>query len=136
MSRELWETVQDMRKERREKLDNGVHLKKGCHPLYGKIFCAHCGMPYCRRITRAHNGSKEVSWECVERFKGNKGNGCMNPIVKERHILKTIGDKIGTEKAIFNIEICHVLIIGLWKNRADDYMLNFNHINKNQLLNK
>lgn len=97
VSRELWETVQDMRKERREKLDNGVHLKKGCHPLYGKIFCAHCGMPYCRRITRAHNGSKEVSWECVERFKGKKGNGCMNPIIKERHILKAIRDKIGSE---------------------------------------
>ena len=97
-----------MREFHRQELNAGIHRKKGCHPLYGKIFCAGCGRPYCRRITRAHNGAKEATWVCIDRFKGLRGEGCMNPIVKERNIMKAIKEKIGSD----NLELVSRIEIG------------------------
>lgn len=108
VSRELWDKVQEMRESHRQELNAGIHRKKGCHPLYGKIFCAGCGRPYCRRITRAHNGAKEATWVCIDRFKGLRGEGCMNPIVKERNIMKAIKEKIGSD----NLELVSRIEIG------------------------
>ena len=108
VSRELWDKVQEMRESHRQELNAGIHRKKGCHPLYGKIFCAGCGRPYCRRITRAHNGAKEATWVCIDRFKGLRSEGCMNPIVKERNIMKAIKEKIGSD----NLELVSRIEIG------------------------
>ena len=97
VSRELWDKVQTMRQIHRQQMDAGVYIKKSCHPLYGKVFCGTCGRPCCRRIVRNHDGSKEATWVCVDRFKGHRGNGCMNPIAKEKHILKAMREKNGSE---------------------------------------
>lgn len=97
VSRELWDKVQTMRQIHREQMNAGIYIKKSCHPLYGKVFCGTCGRPCCRRTVRNHDGSKEATWVCVDRFKGKKGNGCMNPIAKERYILKAMKEKVGSE---------------------------------------
>ena len=97
VSRELWDKVQMMRQTHREQMNAGVYIKKSCHPLYGKVFCGTCGRPCCRRIVRNHDRSKEATWVCVDRFKGHRGNGCMNPIAKERYILKVMRETTGSE---------------------------------------
>ena len=97
VSRELWDKVQEMRESRRQELNVGIHRKKSCHPLYGKVFCGTCDRPCCRRIVRNHDGSKEATWVCVDRVKGSKGEGCRNLIAKERHILKAMWEKTGSE---------------------------------------
>lgn len=86
-----------MRESHRQELNVGIHRKKSYHPLYGKVFYGTCGRPCCRRIVRNHDGSKEATWVCVDRFKGSKGEGCRNPIAKERHILKAMREKTGSE---------------------------------------
>jgi len=120
VDRELWETVKGMREEQRQQLDSGVHKRKSSHPLYGKIFCACCGSPYCRRITRAYNGEKLATWVCVDRFRGKKGDGCMNPIIKETKILKAIKDKIGSD----NLDLVERIDIG------EDYSIKVKAIQK------
>ena len=112
--RELWDKVQEMRESHRQELNVGIHRKKSCHPLYGKVFCGTCSRPCCRRIVRNHDGSKEATWVCVDRFKGSKGEGCRNPIAKERHILKAMREKTGSE----NPELVEKIVLG------EDYEIN------------
>lgn len=97
-----------MRESHRQELNVGIHRKKSCHPLYGKVFYGTCGRPCCRRIVRNHDGSKEATWVCVDRFKGSKGEGCRNPIVKELNIMKAMKEKCGSDNLdlVSRIEIC------------------------------
>ena len=37
------------------------------------------------------------AWECKDRKKGNKGNGCKNRTIREEELLRMISDKMGWE---------------------------------------
>ena len=68
------------------------------HFLYGKVFCAECGSPYTRRTYTDRKGEHYKAWNCKDRQKGNRGNGCKNRIVREDTLLKEIASKLGTEQ--------------------------------------
>ena len=98
ISQEVWERVQnriaDIAKKR---VDNPYYYGEQQHFLYGKVFCGGCGAPYTRRTYTDHKGEHYKAWNCKDRQKGKKGNGCKNPIVREAAILQKIAEALGTE---------------------------------------
>ena len=67
-----------------------IHNRGNAHFLYGHLFCSECGMPYKRRTLRNRDGSYYKAWNCRERQKGIKGNGCKNIVMKEDDLLRVI----------------------------------------------
>ena len=72
----------------------GYRRSKGHHPLYGKVFCGECGAPFVRRTYKGRSGHYKA-WNCKERQKGKKGNGCMNRIIKEDELMQSVSEKLG-----------------------------------------
>ncbi|HOT60406.1 MAG TPA: recombinase family protein [Spirochaetales bacterium] len=68
------------------------------HFLYGKAFCGECGAPYTRRTFTDRKGAHYKAWNCRERQKGKKGNGCKNSAVREEILLAEIADAMQLEK--------------------------------------
>jgi hypothetical protein len=68
------------------------------HFLYGKVFCGVCGAPYTRRTFTDRKGGHYKAWNCRERQKGKKGNGCKNSAVREETLLAEIADAMQLEK--------------------------------------
>lgn len=83
------------------------------HFLYGKVFCGECGAPYTRRTFTDHKGEHYKAWNCRERQKGKKGNGCKNSAVREEILLAEIADAMQLEKfdrAAFDALVERVMI--------------------------
>lgn len=98
IDRGAWEQAQALLDHRHEEVKQGIYRHGKHHPLYGKLFCGLCGAPYTRRTFRAcpsQGGRFYKVWNCKERQKGAKGNGCRNRIVKEEEIMKEIAKAIG-----------------------------------------
>ena len=116
VSRELWDKVQAIKKGFKENLKNGIIGAGEHHFLYGKVFCGECGAPFVRR-TMTKGGVYYKAWNCRERQKGPKGNGCRCRRVSEEQliaeIVKTLGWE-GIDEARFNRDVSRVLV------RADD----------------
>lgn len=98
VSREVWDSVQNIiagqTKKRANKIfDSGEQV----HFLYGIAFCGRCGAPYTRRTVTSRNRSHYKAWNCRERQRGTKGNGCKNPSVREEVILQKIAESLGTD---------------------------------------
>ena len=68
------------------------------HFLYGKVFCGVCGAPYTRRTFTDRKGGHYKAWNCRERQKGKKGNGCKNSAVREEILLAEIADAMQYDK--------------------------------------
>lgn len=97
IDRKTWEAVQERLKEQEKEIASGIYRKgKKHHFLYGKAFCGVCGAPYTRK-TYQSGGVNYKAWNCRERQRGEKGNGCRNKIVREEELMKRIGKEMGWE---------------------------------------
>ena len=95
IDRETWEKVQEILHQREVAAKAGIFKRcKEHHILYGKVFCGECGAPYIRRTYRSRGGHYKA-WNCKERQKGSKGNGCKNVILREDVLIQAILEKLG-----------------------------------------
>ena len=95
IDRETWEKVQGILQQREEAAKAGIYKRsKEHHILYGKVFCGECGAPYVRRTYRSGDRHYKA-WNCKERQKGRKGNGCKNVILREDVLIQAILEKLG-----------------------------------------
>ena len=97
IDRKTWDAVQEILKQREADNKAGIYRRsKEHHPLYGKVFCGECGAPFVRRTYKGRHGHYKA-WNCKERQKGKKGNGCMNVIVKEDALVQAVSEKMGAD---------------------------------------
>ena len=89
VDRETWDAVQRQLKERIQ-IDTTEH-----HPFYGKIICGECGTPFKRRTLSKSGGEKYKAWNCGDRQKGTKGNGCKCRIIKEDELVDEVCSALG-----------------------------------------
>jgi len=113
VSRELWDQAQAIKKGFKENLKNGILGAGEHHFLYGKVFCGECGAPFVRRTLKTKGGVYYKAWNCRERQKGPKGNGCRCRLVSEElliaEIVKTLGWEQMDEKQ-FSATVRRVLV--------------------------
>ena len=104
ISREVWEKAKEMM------ADPGKGLYSYCehHIFYGKVFCGECGASFKRRTISMTGGRKYKAWNCAERQKGVKGNGCKCRIVKEDDLMEEVLMELGwveMDEARFEAEV-------------------------------
>ncbi len=87
VSRELWDQAQAIKKGFKDNLKNGVLGAGEHHFLYGKVFCGECGAPFVRRTLKTKGGVYYKAWNCRERQKGQKGNGCRCRLISEESLI-------------------------------------------------
>ena len=88
VSKELWQKVQD----RLGSYSN--HKTQGSYFLKGKVYCGECGCPM-RRISYLYHNVRQKVWQCSDRFKGKKGNGCNNEIISEEDLIILLSETLG-----------------------------------------
>ena len=113
VSREMWDQAQAIKKGFKDNLKNGIIGAGEHHFLYGKAFCGECGAPFVRRTLKTKGGVYYKAWNCRERQKGQKGNGCRCRMISEEsliaEIVKTLGwEQMDEEK--FSATVSRVLI--------------------------
>ena len=93
VERIVWEEAQ----KRAELIrDNGISFCNGeYHPFYGKIICGECGTPFKRRTNTSKSGEHYKAWNCGDRQKGKKGNGCRCRIIKEDELIDEVCAVLG-----------------------------------------
>ena len=88
VSKELWQKVQD-------RLNSySKHKTQGSYFLKGKVYCGECGCPM-RRISYLYHNVRQKVWQCSDRFKGKKGNGCNNEIISEEDLIILLSETLG-----------------------------------------
>ena len=88
VSKELWQKVQD-------RLNSySKHKTQGSYFLKGKVYCGECGCPM-RRISYLYHSVRQKVWQCSDRFKGKKGNGCNNEIISEEDLIILLSETLG-----------------------------------------
>lgn len=92
VSRETWNAAQERAKGIKE---NKTYNYGEYHPFYGKIICGECGTPFKRRTLSKSGGEKCKAWNCGDRQKGTKGNGCKCRIIKEDELVEEILAQLG-----------------------------------------
>ena len=113
VSRELWDRAQAIKKGFKDNLKNGVMGAGEHHFLYGKVFCGECGAPFVRRTLKTKGGVYYKAWNCRERQKGQKGNGCRCRLISEESLIDEIVNALGWEtmdEGRFNREVSRVLV--------------------------
>ena len=101
--RDTWNKVQEILKQRENDYKAGIYRRsKEHHALYGKVFCGECGAPFVRRTYKGRHGHYKA-WNCKERQKGKKGNGCLNRIIKEDELMQAVAEKLGTGEGLDGI---------------------------------
>ena len=113
VSRELWDRAQAIKKGFKDNLKNGVMGAGEHHFLYGKVFCGECGAPFVRRTLKTKGGVYYKAWNCRERQKGQKGNGCRCGLISEESLIDEIVKALGWEtmdEGRFNREVSRVLV--------------------------
>ena len=88
ISKELWNKTQERMEKKKQEREQGIYRRYDSHPLVGKVFCGNCGEPYFR--ASMFHGTRVV-WECKERLKAKKGNGCKNKILREDVFFQKLG---------------------------------------------
>ena len=97
VSREIWNQVQKRLNREKQARELHVFSKEQSHFLYGKLFCAECGMPYRRFTAPIASGTHKV-WRCTGR---RKKNGCKNHQVAEEDILDWLEEvELGDERIL------------------------------------
>ena len=113
VSRELWDQAQEIRKVHQEIRKSGIVGAGEHHILYGKVFCGECGAPFVRRTLKTKGGVYYKAWNCRERQKGQKGNGCRCRFISEDDLIQEIVKVLGWEgmdEARFNRDVSRVLV--------------------------
>lgn len=113
VSRELWDQAQEIRKVHQERRKSGIVGAGEHHILYGKVFCGECGAPFVRRTLKTKGGVYYKAWNCRERQKGQKGNGCRCRFISEEDLIQEIISILGWEKmdeAKFAASVSRVLV--------------------------
>ena len=113
VSRELWDQAQAIKKGFKDNLKNGVMGAGEHHFLYGKVFCGECGAPFVRRTLKTKGGVYYKAWNCRERQKGQKGNGCRCRLISEESLIAEIVKALGWEtmdEGRFGREVSRVLV--------------------------
>ena len=88
VSKELWQKVQD-------RLNSySKHKTQGSYFLKGKVYCGECGC-LMRRISYLYHSVRQKVWQCSDRFKGKKGNGCNNEIISEEDLIILLSETLG-----------------------------------------
>ena len=108
VDRETWNRAQERMKNKGQ-YDYCEH-----HIFYGKVFCGECGASFKRRTIRMKNGDHYKSWNCGERQKGSKGNGCKMRIVKEDDLMEQVLIKLGwveMDEELFERTVERVLVM-------------------------
>ena len=93
-------------------LNNLKRFKWGSF-LYGIVFCGECGAPFVRRTLKTKGGVYYKAWNCRERQKGQKGNGCRCRLISEESLIDEIVKALGWEtmdEGRFNREVSRVLV--------------------------
>ncbi|MEG1967955.1 MAG: recombinase family protein [Clostridia bacterium] len=99
VSRRTWNLAQGLIAQTKADISAGIHRTSASpHFLYGRVFCGECGAPYTRRTQTNRDGTLVKAWNCRERQKGYKGNGCKNVIIKEKELLEAIAEQLGMER--------------------------------------
>ena len=83
------------------------------HFLYGKVFCGECGAPFVRRTLKTKGDVYYKAWNCRERQKGQKGNGCRCRLISEESLIAEIVKALGLEtmdEGRFGREVSRVLV--------------------------
>ena len=82
------------------------------------VFCGECGAPFVRRTLKTKGGVYYKAWNCRERQKGQKGNGCRCRLISEESLIDEIElTSRFKRKALFSFvikyaaPICIVLIL-------------------------
>lgn len=113
VSRELWDQAQAIKKGYKDNLKNGIMGAGEHHFLYGKVFCGECGAPFVRRTLKTKGGVYRKVWNCRERQKGQKGNGCRCRFISEEDLIAEIVKILGWEKmdeVKFSTTVSRVLV--------------------------
>ena len=98
ISREVWEKAKAKLERADKDRDNGaVHCTEH-HFLYGKVICGECGAIFKRRTLTSKDGTYYKVWNCAERQKGRKGNGCKCRILREEELVELILAELGWEE--------------------------------------
>ncbi len=74
VSEELWERANQVLRRRSEDVKNRRGVCNHPNLFTGKLFCAHCGMPYYRRESRDRRGNKNSRWVCAGKIKNGAGS--------------------------------------------------------------
>lgn len=98
VDRETWDKAQTIKNGFKENLKNGIMGAGEHHFLYGKVFCGECGAPFVRRTLKTTGGVYRKVWNCRERQKGKKGNGCRCRFVTEDDLIAEITKVLGWEQ--------------------------------------
>ena len=109
----VWDTVQEMLKQKKDFENTVGHRGGQPHFLYGKLFCGECGEPMTRRTLRGYKGERYKAWTCRERHKGRKGNGCTCRTVRETDLIAAICVQMGWERfdeERFGPEVARVVV--------------------------
>ena len=48
-----------------------------------------------RRISYLYHSVRQKVWQCSDRFKGKKGNGCNNEIISEEDLIILLSETLG-----------------------------------------
>lgn len=119
VSRELWDQAQEIRKGHQERRKSGLVGAGEHHILYGKLFCGECGAPFVRRTLLAKDGQYAKVWNCRERQKGKKGNGCRCRFVREEEVLEEIRKQAGWEQFDETKMKDEIERVTVWKDRIE-----------------
>lgn len=87
IDRATWNKVQCRLDEMDAIKAQGIPQAHGNHHMfYGKLYCGECGAFFKRRTLTNRDCTFYKAWNCAERQKGKKGNGCKCRIVKEEDL--------------------------------------------------
>ncbi len=117
VTRAVWDTAQARIKREAEERKAGIMRGGYHHFLYGRVFCGECGSPYKRR-TVTGGGQRYKAWNCRERQKGAKGNGCKCRIVKEDDLIAEICNELGWDVDEDRLE-AEVQRVTVWDDRVE-----------------
>ena len=113
ISREVWEKVKAKLERAGTDMENGAKHCTEHHFLYGKVICGECGAIFKRRTLTGRDGTYYKVWNCSERQKGRRGNGCKCRIIREEELIEAIREALEwsvMDEARFNREIVRVVI--------------------------
>lgn len=98
VERSVWNAAQARAERLRNSEDNRMLCYQEYHPFYGKIICGECGTPFKRRTNTAKGGEHYKAWNCGDRQKGKKGNGCKCRIIREDELMEAVLDQLGWDE--------------------------------------
>ena len=95
---EEWEAANEVLRRRSEDVKNRQGICNHKNLLTGKLFCAHCGLPYYRRESKSRDGAVNSKWVCSGKI-NNGYDSCPSFAIYESEIKPLLYD-VFTESRI------------------------------------